>query len=254
MENSLQIFTNEEFGQLRTLLINGEPWAVGKDVATMLGYKETAKAIREHVEEDDKGVSVLDTPGGKQEMVIINESGLYSLILSSKLPKAKEFKHWITSEVLPSIRKTGSYAIKPAKIRDPYTPATNSLVDAHQFADEIQSLFVGVKRGIAISQALDIASEMHNAPLQSLKQLLPPADHDTGFMNATQIGEKLGGVSPRAVNKLLANAKLQYKDGKHWRITDYGAEYGEEMPYTKNGHSGYQIRWSEKVIPLFEKC
>ena len=254
MENSLQIFTNEEFGQLRTLVVNGEPWAVGKDVAEILGYKDTDQAIRNHVDEEDKLTRKFNGSGQNREMVIINESGLYSLILSSKLPKAKEFKRWVTSEVLPSIRKTGGYSVKPTKISNPYTPATNSLVDAHQFADEIQSLFVGVKRGIAISQALDIASEMHNAPLQSLKQLLPPADHDTGFMNATQIGEKLGGVSPRAVNKLLANAKLQYKDGKHWRITDYGAEYGEEMPYTKNGHSGYQIRWSEKVIPLFEKC
>ena len=105
----IQIFKNERFGEVRTTVINGEPWFVGKDVAEVLGYSQTAKAIREHVDEDDKGVSVLDTPGGKQSTIIINESGLYSLILSSKLPQAKEFKRWVTSEVLPQIRQTGGY-------------------------------------------------------------------------------------------------------------------------------------------------
>lgn len=107
--NEIQIFSNPDFGQMRTLTIDGEPWFVGKDVAQVLGYKETAKAIREHVDTDDKGVSKMDTPGGIQELTIINESGLYSLILSSKLPGAKKFKRWVTSEVLPSIRKTGSF-------------------------------------------------------------------------------------------------------------------------------------------------
>ncbi|MBO4482340.1 MAG: phage antirepressor [Prevotella sp.] len=105
----IQIFKNERFGEVRTMVINGEPWFVGKDVAEVLGYSQTAKAIREHVDEDDKGVSVLDTPGGKQSTFIINESGLYSLILSSKLPQAKDFKRWVTSEVLPQIRQTGGY-------------------------------------------------------------------------------------------------------------------------------------------------
>ena len=108
--NNIQIFNNPEFGKVRTIAKNNEPWFVGKDVADALGYKETAKAIRERVDDDDKGVSILDTPGGKQKMTIINESGLYSLILSSKLPTARKFKHWVTSEVLPDIRKHGLYA------------------------------------------------------------------------------------------------------------------------------------------------
>ena len=108
--NNIQIFNNPEFGKVRTIVKNNEPWFVGKDVADALGYKETAKAIRERVDDDDKGVSILDTPGGKQKMTIINESGLYSLILSSKLPTARKFKHWVTSEVLPDIRKHGLYA------------------------------------------------------------------------------------------------------------------------------------------------
>lgn len=95
--------------KVRTLKIDDEPYFVGKDVAHILGYSQTAKAIRGHVDNDDKGVSVLDTPGGKQNTTVINESGLYSLILSSKLPTAKEFKHWVTKDVLPSIRKNGDY-------------------------------------------------------------------------------------------------------------------------------------------------
>lgn len=111
MENKIQVFSNDEFGKVRTLMANNEPWFVGKDVAEILGYKEASKAVRQHVDEDDKGGSILDTPGGKQNITIINESGLYSLILSSKLPTAKKFKRWVTSEVLPSIRKTGGYTL-----------------------------------------------------------------------------------------------------------------------------------------------
>lgn len=107
----IQTFNNDQFGSIRTMTINNEPWFVGKDVAEKLGYVETAKAIRTHISEEDKGVSVLDTPGGQQKITIINESGLYSLILSSKLPTAKQFKHWVTSEVLPTIRKTGAYSV-----------------------------------------------------------------------------------------------------------------------------------------------
>lgn len=109
MENELQLFQNPDFGGVRGLMIDGEPWLVGKDVALVLGYKNPQEAIRTHVDPDDKGVSEILTPGGKQNVPIINESGLYSLIFSSKLPNAKKFKHWVTSEVLPAIRKTGQY-------------------------------------------------------------------------------------------------------------------------------------------------
>ena len=105
----IQIFKHEKFGNIRTINKNGEPWFVGKDVAEVLGYADTRKAIRMHVDDDDKGGDILSTPGGRQQITIINESGLYSLILSSKLPQAKEFKRWVTNEVLPQIRKTGGY-------------------------------------------------------------------------------------------------------------------------------------------------
>lgn len=107
--NELQIFNNEEFGKIRTVTINDEPWFVGKDVATALGYSNSRDAISKHVFDDDKGVAKCDTPSGRQEMSVINESGLYALIFGSKLDSAKRFKHWVTSEVLPSIRRSGSY-------------------------------------------------------------------------------------------------------------------------------------------------
>lgn len=110
--NDLKIFNSEEFGEIRTVTINNEPWFVGKDVAEALGYERTADAIRQHVEDEDKGVGEIQTPGGIQKMTIINESGLYSLIFGSKLESAKRFKHWVTSEVLPSIRRTGSYEME----------------------------------------------------------------------------------------------------------------------------------------------
>ena len=107
-ENKIQIFENSEFGKVRTLMIDGEPWAYGKDIAVALGYAKPTDAVRNHVDPEDRTVSKTETVNGTAP-VLINESGLYSLILSSKLPKAKEFKRWITSEVLPALRKTGHY-------------------------------------------------------------------------------------------------------------------------------------------------
>lgn len=108
--NELQIFNSEEFGQIRTVTIDNEPWFVGKDVAEALGYVKARNAIANHVEDDDKRYAPIQGDlGGTQLMTIINESGLYALIFASKLESAKRFKHWVTSEVLPSIRKTGSY-------------------------------------------------------------------------------------------------------------------------------------------------
>jgi anti-repressor protein len=109
MNNNLQIFKNNEFGEIRVVTKDNEPWFVGKDISERLGYKDTSDSLKRHVDDEDKGVGGIPTPGGKQNMKIVNESGLYCLILSSKLPNAKKFKRWVTSEVLPSIRQTGGY-------------------------------------------------------------------------------------------------------------------------------------------------
>ena len=110
--NELQIFKNPDFGQVRVVNINGEAWLVGSDVATALGYTNPAKAIRDHVYDEDKLTERFVLSGQNREVIVINESGVYSLIFSSKLPTAKKFKHWVTSEVLPSIRKTGGYKVE----------------------------------------------------------------------------------------------------------------------------------------------
>lgn len=128
--NDLTTFSKPEFGQLRTVEINGTPWLVGKDVAIALGYKNPQRAIRDHVDTEDQGVTKTVTPSGEQEMLIINESGLYSLILSSKMPKAKAFKHWVTSEVLPAIHKTGAYESFQAKQHIEQLEATNTRLNA----------------------------------------------------------------------------------------------------------------------------
>ena len=108
--NELQVFNFNE-SQIRTLLINNEPYFIGKDVANILGYERADNAIRNHVDNEDKLMHQIDASGQKRNMILINESGLYSLILSSKLPTAKKFKRWVTSEVLPAIRKTGRYQV-----------------------------------------------------------------------------------------------------------------------------------------------
>lgn len=120
--SELEIFNNEEFGQVRSVEVEGEPYFVAKDIAIALGYSNPRKAIIDHVDKEDKGVTKCDTLGGAQEITIINESGLYSLILSSKLPSAKEFKRWITSDVLPKIRKTGGYVNNDDLFINTYLP------------------------------------------------------------------------------------------------------------------------------------
>ena len=109
--NNLQIFNSAEFGEIRTVTVNGEPWFVGKDVAEALGFTNPRDAIATHVFDEDKGVETIDTLGGRQKMTVIGESGLYALVFGSRLESAKRFKHWVTSEVLPTIRRTGTYNI-----------------------------------------------------------------------------------------------------------------------------------------------
>lgn len=142
MEN-LQIFNNEEFGQIRTMVIDGEPWFVGKDVAEALGYERPTDTVRKRVDDEDRGISKMETPSGKQEMTIINESGIYTLVLGSKLESAKRFKRWVTSEVLPSIRKNGGYItgqenMTPEQIMAAGLQAAQKIIDSKNQQIEAQ--------------------------------------------------------------------------------------------------------------------
>jgi len=187
------------------MLIDDEPWFVGKDVAGVLGYSNARKAIIDHINEDDKGVTNCDTLGGVQNLTIINESGLYSLILSSKLPTAKSFKHWVTSEVLPSIRKTGTYKLKRKRKKPIDIIFKQSMNMAKALSEN-----TGVKEGIALAIAIERTEELTGEDLTAFKRLLPPAEHETGFLSSSMIGEKIG-ILARKVNVLLTDNGFQYK-------------------------------------------
>ena len=244
MTTAMQLFTNEEFGDVRVIMRNGEPWFVAADVCRVLELSNVTVAM-ERLDEDEKAKLNLGLSGGDTN--VINEAGLYALVLSSHKPEAKNSKRWLTHEVIPTIRKTGGYSIQQA-----YAPATDAFKDAKTLADEIRSVNPNVQFGIALSKAVDVAEKAHNVSLQAMKELLPLAEHETGYLNPTQIGERLGGIPSRTVNKMLAAKGMEYKIDGMWRLTEDGKEYGEEVPYTRNGHSGYQIRWSERVMELFE--
>ena len=143
--NDIKVFENPEFGEVRTTLINGEPWFVGKDVANALGFSNSRDAIKNHVFNEDKGVEKFDTPGGVQQLTVINESGIYSLIFNSRLPNAKKFKHWVTSEVLPAIRKHGAY-MTDEKAWD-ITHNAESLADLlQQAAEQLREKDIEIER------------------------------------------------------------------------------------------------------------
>ena len=179
MSKSIKVFQNKEFGTVRSLIINDEPYFVGKDVAEILGYRETAKAIRTHVDEEDKGVSVLDTPGGRQQITLINESGLYCLILSSNLPVAKKFKRWITSEVLPEIRRKGSYSLLTAPAKTIFMYLSSCAEGKSEF----------ITNRSKVLHDLNIGPDMYKNHLDKLKNL--------GYVSTERIrgaDGRIGGV------------------------------------------------------------
>lgn len=141
--NNLQIFNNEEFGTIRSVMINGEPWFVGKDVAVALGYKNPNKALCDHIKAHQKGVTKWNTPGGVQDIVIINEPGLYRLISHSTLEAAERFQDWIYEEVLPAIRKTGSYSLQKSDsymIEDPIERASRWIEEQRAHQEKVKAL------------------------------------------------------------------------------------------------------------------
>lgn len=139
--NEVQVFTNDEFGKVRTVMIDGEPWFAGRDVAVALGYVDTSDAIKRHVDEEDKLTRCFTDSGQKREVYVINESGLYSLIMSSQLPSAKKFKRWVTSEVLPSIRKNGEYKKTDSyAIEDPVERAKRWIEEQEEKNRQIKEL------------------------------------------------------------------------------------------------------------------
>lgn len=207
---NLMIFENAEFGQIRTVDIENEPWFVGKDVAAILGYAKPLNALATHIDEDDSlKQGLIDSMGRKQETILINESGLYSLILSSKLPTAKKFKHWVTSEVLPSIRKNGGYIVGQETLSDDELMARALLVAKNKITERD-------KRIVSLETEVSVKDKI-------IGELKPRADYakkilnNSGLVAITQIAKDYG-MSGQVMNELLHDLGVQYKKSGQWLL------------------------------------
>lgn len=259
MNNEIQIFENAEFGSIRTVEINNEPYFVGKDVAEVLGYSNTPKAIRDHIDDEDKLTERFVLSGQNRETIVINESGLYSLILSSKLPKAKQFKRWVTSEILPSIRKHGMYA-------------TDELLANPDIAI---AAFTAIKEEREKAKMLESEIAVQK---QQIAELKPKASYYDVVLNCKDLMSiseiaKDYGKSARWLNNLLHELKIQYKQGnKIWLLYQKHANkgYTNTKTQTYNGNDGevhtkvhtywtqkgrlfiYDLLKSKGILPLIE--
>lgn len=237
--NELQIFENKEFGKIRTVEINNEPYFVGKDVAEILGYSDVSKAIKMHVDDDEKLTRQFVVSGQNRNMYVINESGLYSLILSSKLPTAKKFKRWVTSEVLPSIRKHGMYA-------------TDELIANPDIAI---AAFQALKEEREQRQLLQFEC---NKQKQIIGELKPKADYtdiilqSKSLVTVTQIAKDYG-MSGTAMNEMLHRYGVQYKQSGQWllysKYHNNGFTHSETVTIThSDGRAGtvMNTKWTQK--------
>lgn len=239
--NEITIFKHEEFGQVRALMIDDEPWFIGKDVAIALGYSNASKAVSTHIDDEDKTFVMLDmadsqngnVPIGKTKTAMINESGLYSLIMSSKLPSAKKFKRWVTSEVLPSIRKTGSYSVNTdpmLALPQDYSSALRALADEHDARMKLEA---------------------------KVEEDAPKVDYhdrvlDTKDSYPVGLIAKEFGKSARWMNKYLAEKGIQYKQSGRWILyqdyADFGyAKYNTVLYEDSKGkeHSAMYMKWTQ---------
>ena len=244
--NDLKIFENPEFGSIRTLEINGEPWFVGKDVAEVLGYSNASKAVISHVDDEDKRFIMLDiadsqngnVPSGQSKTAIINESGLYSLILSSKLPTAKQFKRWVTSEVLPAIRKTGTYTVQKSQ---PNPELAKLRADA---------MMLNAKSRIA-TQMMKLWTA---AGVEPQYQALAMNDYYEG-LSVPRIAFKNEAVAMYDLTTIAKHLGVMSKSGKpHAQavgaiVEKIDIEDGEcEMtPYSSHGHDGVSAQYTLSV-------
>ena len=253
--SDLQIF-NFNNKEIRTLAIEGEPYFVGKDVADILGYQNGSRDINRHVDEEDRHKAMIFDGNQYKETITINESGLYSLILSSKLPKAKEFKHWVTHEVLPTIRKHGAY-MTPAKIEEVLTDPDTLIRLATQLKEEREGRLIAEQR---------------------VNELMPKADYcdkvlaDKSLVTITQIAKDYG-MSGRALNATLHDFGVIYKQGETWflyaKYQKTGWTHSETImvdkkdgtqkvvlntKWTQKGRLGlYELLKAHGILPLIER-
>lgn len=238
--NEIKIFENTEFGAVRTIAIDGEPYFVGKDVAEILAYANPRKAIIDHVDEEDKtdGVTIRDSIGREQNPVCINESGLYSLILSSKMPNAKKFKHWVTSEVLPSIRKTGSYQVPQSN-----TDKSKSLeVKEMNARVRMSNQYLKLASVNTLSEQYKNILVAKSAEVLAGKPLLPLPKSEQKMYSATEIGEMFN-VSAQKVGRITNAYEL--------KTDEYGEFYRDKSPYSSKEVDAF--RYNDKAVERFRK-
>ena len=257
--NDLKIFENGEFGKVRTVLVDDEPYFVGKDVAEILEYQNGSRDINRHVEKMDRKKSMVFDGKQNKETILINESGLYSLILSSKMPRAREFKHWVTSEILPSIRRHGLYAV------DEVLANPDMLINA----------LTALKEERANRERLE---EVNAVQQQQIAELQPKASYYDVVLNckdalSVSVIAKDYGWSAKKMNQYLHEHGVQYKQGSTWLLYARYAEQGYTSTRTnthlgKDGdvHTSVHTYWTQKgrlfiydllkehgVLPLVEQ-
>ena len=232
----LRVFENKEFGSVRIVTISNEPWFAGKDVAVALGYAKPTDAVRKRVDEEDRGISKMETPSGTQEMTVINESGLYALIFGSKLESAKKFKRWVTAEVLPALRKTGSYEMTKEQKKADRTEimlmnARSRMAQTYLKLAQVDTLSTTYKTILTAKAAETLAGEA----------LLPLPKSERKVYSAGEIGAKFG-ITANMVGR-IAN--------KHGLKTEKYGEYRR----SKSEHSAKEIDtwvYFDTVLPVIE--
>lgn len=234
MNTSIQIFENSEFGSIRTLTINDEPWFVGKDVAQALGYGDTDQALRKHVDAEDKLTRQIDGSGQGRNMTLINESGLYSLILSSKLPTAKQFKRWVTSEVLPAIRKNGYYSfVKEDK--------EQTIIRDRESRSRIAELWLALSDKVKSETYQQICISYASKELAG-QEVIPLPRSTQQHYSAGEVGEMFG-VSARKIG-MIAKAN-------NMKTEMFGCWYHDKSPYSNREVDAF--RYNDAAIERFRE-
>ena len=247
MKNEMIVFESQEFGKLTVVEIEGKPWFIGREVATMLGYTDTAQAVKLHCKYVKllKNVDTTFLEIAPRGIQIINEKDIYRLIMRSKLPSAERFQDWVCDEILPSIRKTGSYNVH-------HTTIANSLEDYLRIADLFE-----IPKHLGQIEAKKQVEQIHKVNLSPFLQLAPAQNNikeDEVMLEPTELAKELKVKSASAMNKILAHKGLQVKTELGWIATEKGQPYCSKHSWTSRTKSGYNYKWNAKKIKsLFSK-
>jgi prophage antirepressor-like protein len=236
----IRVFTDEQ----------GEPWFVAADVCSTLGIGNVSQALSRLDADEKTLISNEGAPaGGPQSLNLINEPGLYTLVLGSRKPEAKRFKRWVTHEVLPAIRRTGSYTV-PGLATDPAPLSSDKQdsVGALLLIGQAIAQVPGVKPGIAMAATLTCIQDNTGLATETLRRALPAKAEPICSLNATGLGQLLG-MKAKDTNQHLAACGLQIRNPRgEWELTNAGLQWAEALPYCRGGHSGYQILWNPAVV------